>query len=170
MSFEILVPLVREYSSRGLLVDTNILLLFLVGSVNPNLVGSFKVTASQGFTESDFDLLQRFMGNFQKVVTTPHILTEVSNQADKLKGDYHRKVFSTLASLIEQLDERTEATKVLVKSDAFVRFGLTDTAIGCLAAEKFLVLTVDFPLVGYLGKRGADAINFNHLRQLNWTD
>ena len=44
---------------------------------------------------------------------------------------------------------------------------MTDTAIGMVAAEKFLVLTVDLPLAGYLNKKGVAAINFNNLR-LSW--
>jgi uncharacterized protein YaiI (UPF0178 family) len=62
------------------------------------------------------------------------------------------------------LEERFEPAKALTKSDAFVKFGLTDTAISVVAAKKFLVLTVDFPLAGYLKKKGVDAINFNNLR------
>src|SRR6266542_1210123 len=154
MSLEFFVPLVHKYVSKGLLVDTNVLLLFIVGSVDPDLVGRFKVTASQGFTEADFDLLQAFIGNFRKVVTTPHILTEVSNHADKLKGKNHANIFQVLIALIEMLEEKSEPAKSLAKSHAFISFGLTDAAIGFLAAKGFLVLTVDLPLVGYLEKNG----------------
>jgi len=165
---ESLVPLVGKYRRKGLLVDTNVLLLLLVGSVDPSLVESFKITANQGFAEADFELLRAFIRTFQKVVTTPHILTEVSNQAGKLKGESHQKVFLGLVSLIERLEEHSETTQSLAKSEAFLKFGLTDTAISQLAEKGYLVLTVDYPLVGHLEKRGVDAVNFNHLRQLGW--
>jgi hypothetical protein len=170
MSFEFFVTLMGKHRHKGLLVDTNVLLLLLIGSLDSKLIGNFKITANQGFDEADFNLLRAFVGKFQKIVTTPHILTEVSNHADKIKGDAHKKIFGRFVSLIEQLDEHTETTKALVKSDAFVRFGLTDTAISSLASKNFLVLTVDFPLVSYLQSKKADVINFNHLRQMTLTD
>lgn len=150
---------------KGLLVDTNVLLLLLIGSLDSKLIRNFKITANQGFDEADFNLLRSFVGKFQSIITTPHILTEVSNHADKIKGDIRKRIFGKLVSLIGQLDECSESSKALAKSDAFVRFGLTDTAISSLASKNFLVLTVDFPLAGYLKKKNVDVINFNHLRQ-----
>jgi hypothetical protein len=166
MSFEFFVTLMGKHRHKGLLVDTNVLLLLLVGSINPKLITNCKITTNQGFDEADFNVLCAFVGKFQKIVTTPHILTEVSNHADKIKGGDHKKIFGQLISLIEQFDEHAESTKILVKSDAFIRFGLTDTAISSLASKNFLVLTVDLPLVGYLQGKKADVINFNHLRQM----
>ena|ERR1019366_6479409 len=151
---------------KGLLVDTNVLLLLLVGSLDPKLISRFKITANQGFDEADFNLLQTYAGRFQKLITTPHILAEVSNHADKIKDGFRQQVSQRLAALIEVLDERIESAKILARSDAFLRFGLTDAAISHLAAKNFCVLTVDLPLAGYLQKVGVAAINFNHLRHL----
>jgi len=170
MSFKFFVTLMGKHYHKGLLSDTNVLLLLLVGSLDSKLIGNFKITANHGFDEADFNLLLAFVGKFQKIVTTPHILTEVSNHADKMKGDNHKKIFDRFISLIEQLDERGESAKMLTKTDAFVRFGLTDTAIGSLASKNLLVLTVDLRLVGYLQKKNVDVVNFNHLRQMTLTD
>jgi hypothetical protein len=164
MSLEFFETLLRRYRGKGLLVDTNVLLLLLVGSIDPKIIGDFKITANQGFTETDYETLQNLIKNFQKVVTTPHILAEVSNHADKFKSESHQRIFSKFISLIDLLEEHFESAKALARSDAFVRFGLTDTAISMLAAKKFLVLTVDLSLAGYLKKKGVDAINFNNLR------
>jgi hypothetical protein len=170
MSLDFFATLMGKNHHKGLLVDTNVLILLLVGSLDTKLIGDFKITANQGFDEADFDLLCSFIGQFQKIVTTPHILAEVSNHADKIKGDARIKIFGQLACLIEQFDEHAEPSRSLVKSDAFVRFGLTDAAISSLASKKFSVLTVDFPLMGYLKKQNVDVINFNHLRQTTLTD
>jgi hypothetical protein len=170
MSYEFFVTMMGKHRHKGLLVDTNVLLLLLIGSLDSKLIGKFKITANQGFDEADFNILRSFIEKFKTIVTTPHILAEVSNHADKIKGDDHKRIFGQFISLIQQLDEYAESTKLLVKSDAFVRFGLTDTAISSLASKNFLVLTVDFPLVGYLQTKKADVINFNHLRQMTLTD
>ena len=155
---------------KSLLIDTNLLLLLLIGSLDPSLIQKEKITANQGFDEADFNQLRNFAVKFQKLVTTPHILTEVSNHADKIKGASHGKFFQRFMSLIETLDERSEASKILAKTDTFERFGLTDTAIRHLAKENILVLTVDFPLAGYLQKKGLKVINFNNVRQIPQTD
>ena len=49
-----------------------------------------------------------------------------------------------------------------------MKFGLADTAIADIAANSYLVMTVDFRLAGHITSAGADAINFNHLRQIEW--
>lgn len=155
-----------------MLVDTNLLLLLLIGSLSPALIRKEKITANQGFNEADFNQLRDFSCRFQRWVTTPHILTEVSNHADKVKEPNHGKFIQKFMSLIDKLDECSETSKLLAKTDAFARFGLTDTAISHLANESFLVLTVDFPLAGYLQKKGVTVINFNHVRQIpqcDWT-
>jgi rRNA-processing protein FCF1 len=168
MSFESFVPLIHKYSRKGLLIDTNVLLLLLVGSLDRKLIGKSKITANQGFTTDDYEVLKTFIGNFQKVITTPHVLSEVSNHVDKFKGDYHREIFKSFACLIEESEEHFKAAQSLTNSEGFVTFGLTDVAISVLASEKILVLTSDFPLAGFLEKKGVDVINFNHLRQLRW--
>jgi|ERR1035437_4629122 hypothetical protein len=160
----------NKFHRKSLLVDTNLLLLLLVGSLGPSLIRKQKITANQGFDERDFSQLRDFTCRFQHWVTTPHILTEVSNHADKVKGLDHGEFIRKFLSLIDKLDECSETSKSLTKTDAFARFGLTDTAISHLADKSFLVLTVDFLLAGYLQKKGVDVINFNNVRQIPQRD
>jgi len=56
----------------------------------------------------------------------------------------------------------------VVREDCFRRLETTDAAITSLADRSFLFLTDDFDLYSTLVKQGLDAINFNHLRLLNW--
>lgn len=153
-----------------MLIDTNLLLLLLIGSLNPSLIRKEKITANQGFDEGDFNQLRDFAVTFQRLVTTPHILTEVSNHTDKIKDANHGKFFQQFISLIGKLDEYSEASKLLAKTETFARFGLTDTAISHLANESILVLTIDFPLAGYLHKKGVNVINFNKVRRMPQAD
>jgi hypothetical protein len=159
----------NRFHRKNLLLDTNLLLLLLVGSFDPSKIRTHKITANQGFNETDFDQLRNFTCTFQKLVTTPHILTEVSNHADKIKGTNHLKFLQQFISLIETLDEHLEASKLIVKTDVFVRFGLTDAAISRLAYKDFLVITVDSPLAGFLQKKGVNVVNFNHVRRASQT-
>jgi len=66
---------VESPSRGGLLVDTNLLVLFTVGKVNRQRIENFKRT-------SDYDLLLRVLGKFNKLYTVAHVLAEVSNLTD----------------------------------------------------------------------------------------
>ena len=168
MSNPLLSELAQRYRTAGVLVDTNILLLLFVGSVERRLIERFKRTVSRGFDESDYELLTSLLKLFNnRVVTTPHILTEVSNLAGQL-GSQRQRFFSYFAKGISQLIEHYEPSENLVQVESFVKFGLTDAAIIDLVKGQYLVLTDDFRLSNYLGKQGVDVINFNHLRLASW--
>lgn len=168
MSGPLLSESIQRYRTTGVLVDTNILLLLFIGSVDRRLIERFKRTMARGFEASDYELLTSFLKLFEdRVVTTPHILTEVSNLAGQL-GSQKQRFFSYFAKGISQLIEHYKPSADLARAVSFAKFGLTDTAIIDLVKGQYLVLTDDFRLSNYLGKQGVDALNFNHLRFDNW--
>jgi len=158
--------LIEKHRATGLFVDTNLLLLYLVGKTNKNRIANFKRT--QQYTADDFELLDRIMGLFKIRITTPHVLTELSNLGD-LQGSERAGFRSWFVRMIEDAREFYDESRIVVKENSFPRLGLTDAAIAAVARHRFLFLTVDLDLYVTLAKRGVDAINFNHLRPLNWT-
>lgn len=164
MTFGHLAPLFEKYRGKGVLVDTNLLLLLLVGSIGVKHLSEFKPTANRGFTASDHKLLCWMIDQFPRILTTPHILTEVSNYADHFKGERRSLLIDEVARLSRQADEHYQKSQELVGRQGFREFGLTDTAIASIPAGRFLVLTVDFPLAAWLQKSGVDVVNFNHYR------
>ena len=168
MSNPLFSELVQRYCTAGVLVDTNILLLLFVGSIETRLIKQFKRTRER-FEERDFDLIMSFLALFKsRIVTTPHILTEVSNLAGQL-GSRKKQFFPHFAKGISRLIEHYEPSANLARAGSFAKFGLTDAAIINLVQDQFLVLTDDFPLANYLSKQGVDVINFNHLRFESWS-
>ena len=160
--------LIAQYRSKGLLIDSNLLLLYFIGSFDPERIGTFKRTHSRGFTPDDFDLLLELLMPFSAVVTTPNILTEVSNLSNQLRDDEKRAYYSIFSDTAGLLTERYTESKRICALEHFKKFGLTDSGIISLAKDNYLVLTDDAPLVGYLQSTGIDVINFNHLRSLTW--
>ena len=65
--------LIEKHESKGVLVDTNLLVLFFVSLVNKRRIPEFKRT--QDFTIDDFDLLVRLITWFGKLIATPHVLS-----------------------------------------------------------------------------------------------
>jgi len=75
----------------------------------------------------DFDLLFRFCELFDRRVTTPHVLTEVSNLSEKGAQSVLRPFFEFLAGHFVELDEQYEKSGVLAQHTLFVSFGLVVT-------------------------------------------
>jgi hypothetical protein len=168
MTFQEFTPLFEKYRSKGLLLDTNLLLLLLVGSGLPHLLETFKPIRNQGFKREDFDLLAGACAFFKTLVTTPHILTETSNHSGKMAEPYRHQIFHALGRLIQTMEERFCPSRTLALRPGFTRFGLADVAVSEMPPDSYLVMTVDFQLAGFLQSSGADVVNFNHLRQIQW--
>jgi rRNA-processing protein FCF1 len=151
--------LFEKYRTKGVIVDTNVLLLYLVGSFDPNLIRNFKRTA--GFTEEDFDLVNSFTNSFEMRVTTPHILTEVSD----LIGN-REELHILLKEYLNFSDEKFLESKKIAENPAFNRFGLADTAIVDTAKDSYLVFTDDGPLYNFLTNIGVDALKLDQIRPI----
>ena len=159
--------LIKKHRARGALVDANLLVLFLVGSVNKRRILTFKRT--QNFTIQDFDRLTNLLKWFGKLFATPHVLSQASDLTD-LRGKERIKVRRLFKRMtVEQIEESYDPSRVLVADPMFERFGLTDTAIAKVCSRGILVVTDDLALQHEVQQRGADALNFNHVRMLKWT-
>lgn len=166
-----MIQLMERYRSKGILVDSNLLLLYFVGSHDPTMIQRFKRT--RAFTPNDFALLRRVLEKFKRIITTPNILSEVSNLAAQMGRPAKEQFFLDFAEKIEMLDEEEKLEEQYVvsrdasRTEEFAVIGLTDSVIMHLAKGRFLVLTDDFRLAGMLGHSKIDVINFNHLRGLS---
>ena len=157
--------LIDKHRAKGVLVDTNLLVLFLVGRVNRQRILNFKRTGD--FTIEDYDLLLRLIDWFGKLIATPHVLSQVSDLTD-LTGGELTEIRELFKVLVENIEESYDPSRLLVGDPVFGRLGLTDAAIATVCCRGFLVLTADAQLHVALQERGIDALNFNHIRPLGW--
>ncbi|HLA94685.1 MAG TPA: hypothetical protein VK612_03115 [Pyrinomonadaceae bacterium] len=142
---------IKKYKDKHILVDTNIALLYIIGSVDPSLIPTTKRTA--GFNRGDFEQLSEFIEFFDSRLTPPHVLTEISN----LLPD-HRNVALGLKTFVQVSNENYEESSALVETESFLPFGLADSAIVKVAEKGVLVLTDDGPLSGHLRSKGMDTL------------
>lgn len=163
----LLAELIAKYRSRGVLLDTNLLLLDVVGRHDPGLIRKHKRTAT--FSLEDFILLEELLDQFPTIVTTPHILAEVSNLSAQIHGSAIPGLRSAFAGRIQLLDERYCTGRQAVADRHFGRLGITDAGVLTLCQEHFLVLTTDATLATVLQSRGRDAINFRNFSPLSWS-
>ena len=161
-------PLVQKYRRKGILVDANLLILLLVGRLDPAHLKHCRATKSRAFTPEDFSLLRDGVAKFDTLVTTPHILTEVSNLAGRLTEPLLGQFRAMFREVVKRFSEQSLASKEIAGDAHFLKFGLTDTAISMIAPGRYLVLSVDLALCGLLQQRNVDVINFNNIRYLGW--
>jgi hypothetical protein len=161
--------LFARHVGKSLLLDSNLLLVFLTGASDPGLFGRFKRISS--YTIKDYELLVRLLNSFTVLLTTPHILTEVSNLANNLPDRSKAVWYRNFAKLIlsEQdtpgLRERWTPAAELAETKEFAAFGIADSALASLSSEA-LVVTEDHRLSGALHSRGITVFNFGDLRKL----
>ena len=141
-------------------------MLWFVGTVNRERIPKFNPT--EKFVPEDYDSLVQILSYFNKIVTTPNILTEVNSLANQLGEPERSQCFSVFAEGEARLNESYLESTDVVRTDSFTKFGLTDCGIATLAKNKYLVLTDDFKLTNYLQKIEIDTINFNHIRVYGW--
>jgi hypothetical protein len=154
--------------SKTLLLDTNLLILLFIGSKDSLMIS--KARTLSAFVEDDYDLLGKVINSnsFNSLVTTPHIMTEVSNLLGKERDDIQRLGREAMAEFLSKCIEHTDSSAILVSEPEFHRLGLTDVAIAVASRLPAFVLTADLHLYLHVSSSGLEAENFNHIRQGSW--
>lgn len=138
-------------SSKGqIAVDSNLLLLLVIGNWNPRFIASHRRLSN--YSVGDFYLVRDFVASFRHIVTTAHVLTEVSNLAGIATGHAKQSIYQELARTIDILDERTINATSASTCLEFSIFGLTDAALSMLCLEVPL-LTEDGRLAAHLQRK-----------------
>eukprot|EP01132_Coremiostelium_polycephalum_P014888 gene14888-18034_t len=155
---------IRQYRRKGIIVDTNLLLLALIGGT-PSIAG-FKRTS--GYTAKDYKLLLNVIDQFEKLISTPHILAEVSNLTNGLYGSKLHDFYATLKKSLSTVIEIHCPALDISCDYELSPYGLTDVGIICAAKDNYLVLTDDLRVAGFAHQHSVDVVNFNHIREASW--
>jgi hypothetical protein len=152
---------IRKYKIKGIVVDTNLVLILIIGNYNPARIATFKNTCA--YTADDYVLLTRLLRHFERRIALPNILTEVDNLSRQIDTREYAAISESLLHWQVGLDEIYLRSSLVIGSNLHRKIGLTDSLIIALS-EEFLVLTADFPLASRLASMERDVINFNNLR------
>lgn len=162
-----LQALVQHHRDDGVVLDTNVLLLWLMAQFKPDLIGGKRL---EKYTSQDGRLLSDFVRQFRRILTTSQILTETSNLAaqaltGRVKAEFFQWVHP-LFCLQSDLTFHTCATDTkAVDLATFVDLGFTDANLAATVNADRLLLTDDLDLhLTALAKRAA-SINFTHMRE-----
>lgn len=105
---------------------------------------------------------------FDKLITTPHILAEVSNLTNGLYGSKLQAFYVTLKKSLSTIIELHIPALDISRDYELSPYGLTDVGIIALAKDNYLVLTDDLRVAGFAHQHCVDVVNFNHIREASW--
>ena len=143
----------------GYLVDTNLLLLFVVGSESPDLISKHRRLES--YSEEDYSTLYSLLNQSNGMFVTPNTLTEASNLLGQHGEPERSRLFQRLRAIIQDTHEVVISSARASAHPAFDRLGLTDTVLLEAASADTPLLTLDFQLYAAgLAKGYNMAVNF----------
>jgi rRNA-processing protein FCF1 len=153
--------------SRGkhILLDSNLLILLLLGSFDIKLIASFKRLSE--FSISDFRAIRDLSQSF-KIATSSHVLTEVSNLAKDLPQ--RQGAFRYIATRIAYLKENVVSAVEVTPNPEFSTFGITDAVLASLCDTHVLV-TNDGRLAAHLRSKRQSVLTLDDFRQkgIGWS-
>lgn len=138
-------------------LDTNVLLLLLVASVDRSLLRSYKRVSQ--FTTQDVTALEDLLRPFAGLATTPHVLSEADNFVGQAPAHRRQDLKNGLIRFIERTPERFRLARELATLDEFIRLGLTDCGLIDFEGEA-VVITTDFRLAGHINAHNGRAVSF----------
>ena len=163
-----LAEYVNLYRNDGIFLDTNVLLLLLFSRIEPAMIGGKRL---EKYTLVDAELLSSYVGNFDRILTTSHVLAETSNLAAQVlhgrkKADFFARLSQSFCIEENRDFHQCEMRSLSINEEIFINLGLTDASIVAAMAVKRLLLTDDLDLYLAAIANGAPSINFTHMREV----
>lgn len=148
---------------RLIAIDTNLLVLLVVGSASVDFIARHK--RKNTFVKDDFRLLRQILLDADGIVFTPHVLSETSNLVRQFAKPGVDTIVSVLGRMIQQSREIAVASADAVQRPEFRYLGLTDAGLPSIDADDVALLTDDFDLYRASLAAGRKPINFSHARE-----
>lgn len=130
-----------------ILIDSNALVILLVGLVDPNLFSNHKRTSI--YDNKDFNDLVSIIGSFEQLVVLPNVWTETDNLLNSFSGDHKYVYIQKIKDLIKGTTEVFVPTIEATKIDFFYELGVTDCSLLTYAKQCKLFITSDSALSDY---------------------
>lgn len=141
-----------------ILIDSNSLLVLILGLMDPSLIKNNKRTSI--FNENDYYNLCNVIGGLDSLVVLPNIWTEVDNLLNGYYNKGHKYLYiNTIIQTIKNTSEKYLESNLIERDSVFYDLGLTDTLILEHAKNCKLLITSDSTLSDYAISRGIDVFD-----------
>jgi len=139
---------------RDVIIDTNIFILFLAGQINENRIENY--TRNSLYKREDYYFLLSILSGYDRIITSPNILTEVDNILNRITGEDKYKYLVLVKTIYKQTIEKYIETETVAQNWFFDTLGITDSSILMMAKNCELLISGDSSLCDY-----AKSLNIN---------
>jgi hypothetical protein len=143
---------------RDVIIDTNIFILFLTGQINENRIKDY--TRNSLYTKEDYYLLLNILSNYDRIITSPNILTEVDNILNRITGEDKYKYLILVKTIYKQTIEKYIKTETITQNWYFDELGITDSGLLMMAKECELLISGDSSLCDYAKSSNIKTFDF----------
>lgn len=147
-----------------ILIDTNALIILIMGRINPKLINTHRRTSI--YDQEDYYNLIEFVKDISKIITLPNILTEVDNLLNSDLGKYHYQYIKVFLEFLKQSNEKYFETKKIIESQHFLNLGLTDSAIIEVAKDCDYLITADSKLSDFAKANSINVIDLVEIKNI----
>lgn len=181
---------VARYRDSGILLDAQLLLIFLVGEFDPDQLRKYSRTTS-ATCETDFGLLAELVQDCRRLWVTPQILTEVDNLTEKWHAqeefrEWLRELVISPSTFQRRATRGTDAgdgqrtsdsaalsehavlCHQAVREEGFLWLGMADCSAIQTAKRHRLVVTRDRKLFRELSAKRLPAIDFLAIQEAEY--
>lgn len=151
-------------SSRLLLLDTNLLILFVVGLTNRSYIAKHK--RLQAYDVEDFKIVSGLIEDSLGLLFVPNVLTEASNLLRQIKDPIRSEIGKIFGDIVGRVNEQYLPSVDVVVTPNFARLGLTDAVLIKLAESGGDLLSDDLDLYLAAHALGLNAVNYNQIRDM----
>jgi len=130
-----------------ILIDTNALIVLLVGVIDPRLFKTHNRTSI--YEEEDFNNLLSVIGDLKDLIVLPNVWTEVDNLLNKFGGTYKDKYVADITNTIKTTTEKYLESEKATVSHGFYDLGLTDSLLLEYSKKCKMLITSDSHLSDY---------------------
>jgi predicted nucleic acid-binding protein len=143
---------------RDVLLDTNVFILFLAGQINQNRIPEY--CREPMYSRKDYYFLVDKIQGFDRIITSPNILTEVDNLLNRLIGADKIQYLELIKNIYAQSLEKYLKSDLIAEQWYFAELGLTDSAILMMAKDCNLLISADSSLCDFARSFGVPLFDF----------
>ena len=130
-----------------ILIDTNSLVILILGLIDPKLIKSNKRTSI--YEEQDFNDLVSYIDDIEKLVVLPNVWTELDNLLNKFNRGRKELYLEVVINTIKRTSEVYLESEKATLSNGFYDLGLTDSLLLEFSKKCELLITTDSKLSDY---------------------
>ncbi|MDB5479730.1 MAG: hypothetical protein JWO83_783 [Caulobacteraceae bacterium] len=148
---------------KPLLLDTNLLLLFVVGETNPDYIAKHK--RLQVFDKRDHQIVRGLIADSAGLVFCPNVTSETSNLLRYIHNPLKDFISDKFSDLLGRAEESYISSAEASRHQHYTKLGITDAVLLTLAKTGAVLFTDDLDLYLVATRDGLRAENYNHLRE-----